>query len=275
MSKLMVSIHKLTSCSGCQLGFLNLGETLLALTEYVDITHFIEGGIYCPDCACDVAFVEGSVTTRDDLERLKLIRDNSRWLVTIGACATSGGVQALRNLTDIYGEVSSVKQKVYASPQFIETLESSEPVANFVKVDFELWGCPVSSQQVTTFVSQLMTFSRYTANPKLVPDKEKLCMACKRSGNVCVLITGQSPCMGPVTRTGCGAICPSFGKACYSCYGPSEQPNCRSLANRLHGIGLLEDEVIDLFAQFHSNSPAFKTEIEHWLIGSEDGGRDE
>lgn len=275
MSRMTVSIHKLTSCSGCQLGFLNMGETLLALTEYIDITHFIEGGIYCPECVTDIAFVEGSVSTKDDLERLKVARENSRILVTIGACATSGGVQALRNLTRIYGDLSDVKEKVYASPQFIETLACSEPVARFVKVDYELWGCPVSAEQVSGFLSQLFTFSQYTENPKLAAQKEKLCMECKRQGNTCVLITRQSPCMGPVTRGGCGAICPSYGKACYSCYGPSEQPNSRAFANRLQGIGFIGTGIIDRFAQFHSNSEEFSQEIEYRLDQEERGERNE
>ncbi|MDG3088534.1 hypothetical protein P7F88_21685 [Vibrio hannami] len=275
MSKLTISIHKFTSCSGCQLGFVNLGEALLTLLDYIEITHFVEGGIYCPDCTTDIAFVEGSITTKEDIERLKLVRDNSQILVTIGACATSGGVQALRNLTQVYGEVSAVKQQVYASPQFIEALGRSEPVAKFVKVDYEIWGCPVSGEQVLGFLSQILTFFRYNRGGNIAPEKEKLCLECKRRGNVCVLITKQSPCLGAVTRTGCGAICPSYGKACYSCYGPSEQPNCRGLANRLQGIGLLEKEIVDRFAQFHSNGSEFNQEIEYWLNQGQEGGQHE
>jgi coenzyme F420-reducing hydrogenase gamma subunit len=256
MSKLTVAIHKLTSCSGCQLAFINQGEGLLALLHHVDIVHFIEGGIYAPDRVCDLAFVEGSVSSPDDLERLKSIRENSKQLVTIGACATSGGVQALRNmLCDSDNRVEFVRQ-VYARPEFVQSLGKSSPVAEFVKVDDELWGCPVSVPQLLEYISQLLLGAR----PR--DDKEKLCMACKRQGNVCTLVTGHDACMGPVTRTGCGALCPAYGKACYSCYGPSEQPNSAGLARRLEGIGYLPAEVAARFAQIHSNAPEFRSEIE-------------
>lgn len=256
MSKLTVSIHKLTSCSGCQLAFVNQGEGLLTLLRYVDIVHFIEGGIYAPDTVCDLAFVEGSVSSPDDLKRLKNIRENSKHLVTIGACATSGGVQALRNLVcDKENQVEFMRQ-VYARPEFVESLEKSSPVAEYVKVDDELWGCPISTRQLLAYVSQLLL----GAAP--LDDKEKLCMACKRQGNVCTLVTEHAACMGPVTRTGCGALCPAYGKACYGCYGPSEQPNSAGLGRRLEGIGYLPAEVAARFAQIHSNVPEFRCEIE-------------
>lgn len=265
MEKVKVAIHKLTSCSGCQLAFLNQGSGLLTLTQYVEICHFIEGGIDNPDMPVDIAFVEGSISTPHDLERLKKVRDNSKLLVTIGACATSGGVQALRSLSGLYKSAAEMKAAVYASPDFIATLDSSEPVSSAVKVDYELWGCPVSTQQMGRFLSQLLLGAEPMA------EKEKLCMQCKRQQIVCVLVTKQAPCLGPVTRTGCGAMCPSYGKACYSCYGPSEQPNCRSLSNRLQGLGMVDKDIAHRFAQFHSHAPVFHKEIEHWA-GNRTGG---
>ena len=262
MSKLTVAIHKLTSCSGCQLAFLNQGEGLLSILERAEILHFIEGGIYNPECPVDIAFVEGSISTPHDLERVKAIRSHSKLVVTIGACATSGGVQALRNFSQLYGKVSSMKSQIYAKPDFIETLDNSEPVASAIKVDYELWGCPVLPEQVNRFLAQLFLGTKAKA------EKEKLCMECKRQQTVCVLVTKQAPCLGPTTRTGCGAMCPAYGKACYSCYGPSEQPNCRSLANRLKGIGLVEWEVVNRFAQIHCHSPEYRKEIEHWAPDS-------
>ena len=156
MSKLTVAIHKLTSCSGCQLAFLNQGEGLLSLLERVEILHFVEGGIYNPECPVDIAFVEGSISTPHDLDRVKAIRSHSKLVVTIGACATSGGVQALRNFSQLYGKASSMKLQVYARPDFIETLDHSEPVASAINVDYELWGCPVSAAQVNRFLAQLL-----------------------------------------------------------------------------------------------------------------------
>ena len=227
-----VAVHKFSSCDGCQLAFLNAGEALLDLAERVDIVHFAEAGPLDFETDVDIAFVEGSISTPHDLERVKAIRSHSKLVVTIGACATSGGVQALRNFSQLYGKASSMKLQVYARPDFIETLDHSEPVASAINVDYELWGCPVSGGQVNRFLAQLLLGTKAKA------EKEKLCMQCKRQQIVCVLVTKQSPCLGPTTRTGCGAMCPAYGKACYSCYGPSEQPNCRSLANRLKGIGV-------------------------------------
>ncbi len=258
MAKVTVAIHKLTSCSGCQLAFLNQGTGLLDILEHVEIKHFIEGGIYNPDCEVDVAFVEGSISTPHDLQRAKSLREKSKLVVTIGACATSGGVQALRNITQLNGGIDTMMAGVYAKADFIATLDNSEPVASVIKVDYELWGCPVSTEQMTKFLSQLLL----GAEPKI--DKEKLCMQCKRQQTVCVLITRQAPCLGPVTRTGCGAMCPSYGKACYNCYGPSEQPNTHGMANRLQGLGFVNSEIANRFALFHSNVPEFRKEILRW-----------
>ncbi len=258
MRKVKVAIHKLTSCSGCQLAFLNQGAGLLTLLEHIEICHFVEGGIDNPEVKVDVAFVEGSISTPHDLARVQNVRTNCRVLVSVGACATSGGLQALRNLSFLYGDAARMKAAVYACPDYIATLDRSEPVHKVVTVDYELWGCPVSPQQVNRFISQLLL----GAEPK--EEKEKLCMQCKRLQNVCVLVTGQSPCLGAVTRTGCGAICPSYGKACYACYGPSEQPNTHSLANRLQGFGLVGRDIVQRFAQFHSHNPVFRKEIARW-----------
>ncbi len=258
MTKLKVAIHKLTSCSGCQLAFINQGAALLELLNHIEILHFIEGGINQPDALVDIAFVEGSISTPHDLERIQAVRENSGLVVTIGACATSGGVQALRNLSALYGEAGAMKAAVYASPDFIATLDHCQSVASAIHVDYELWGCPVSTSQMNHFLSQLLLGSE----PKV--EKEKLCMECKRQQTVCVLVTKHSPCLGPVTRTGCGAMCPSYGKACYNCYGPSEQPNCRGLANRLQGLGWVDLDIAHRFAQCHSDSPQIRREIEHW-----------
>ncbi|XOV78619.1 MAG: hypothetical protein ACFHVJ_17025 [Aestuariibacter sp.] len=252
--KLILAVHKLTSCSGCQLAFINMGPTLLKLMEWASFSHFIEAGLYAPETKVDVAFIEGSVTTDDDLARLQKVREKCRWLITIGACATSGGVQALRNMAD----KDAWKRAVYTNPEFIESLRDSSPVADHVSVDFELWGCPVTEHQVIHLLQQL----RVGVLPK--DDAEKVCMACKREQNVCVMVTQQAPCLGPAVRNGCGALCPSFGKACYGCFGPSEQPNCSSLSNRFSGLGLLPEEIVQRFAAIHSQTPSYREQIRRW-----------
>ncbi|MAZ66084.1 MAG: sulfhydrogenase subunit delta [Kangiellaceae bacterium] len=253
-SKPRIAVHKFASCSGCQLAFINMGEDLITLSELVDIVHFVEAGPLAPEDRVDIAFIEGSVTTPEDVDRLHDIRANSRFLVTVGACATTGGIQALRNNAD----TDAWMQSVYAKPEYIETLATSAAIANHVKVDFELWGCPVDVKQMLAAVRSLL----FGVRP--VDPNEKVCQDCKRKNNVCVLVTQQAACMGPVTRTGCGALCPSFGAPCYSCYGPSENPNTASLGNRFEGFGLAADAVARRFASINNAAPVFSDATKIW-----------
>ena len=254
MSRPTVAVHKFSSCDGCQLAFLNLGEDLLALADLVDIRYFAEAGPMNPDTNIDIAFVEGSVSSADDMHRISTIRANSNYLITIGACATSGGLQALRNMADASAWVADI----YASPEFITTLATATPIKQHVKVDFELWGCPVSSRQVVNVVRSLL----FGVAP--LDEHEKLCLECKRQHVVCVMVARGQPCMGPVTRAGCGALCPSFGRACYACYGPSENPNTDAMANRLHGLGLVRDEVAKRFLFINSGAETFNRAGVKW-----------
>jgi len=210
MSKPKVAIHKFSSCDGCQLAFLNAGETLLTLAAQVDIVHFAEAGMLDEDAKVDIAFIEGSINTHHDEERVRRIRDNSQYLITIGACATAGGVQALRNL---YQE-NGWHQAIYASPEYLDSLETVTPISKHVKVDLQLWGCPVNTQQVVQAVSSLLH------GVKPGGAQESVCAECKRRGNVCVVVAQGKACLGPQTNAGCGALCPAFGRGCYGCYGP-------------------------------------------------------
>ena len=246
-AKPRVAVHKFSSCDGCQLAFLNLGEALLEVAALVDFAHFAEAGPVDPDAAVDIAFVEGSISTPEDAKRIQRVRANARFLVTIGACATAGGIQALRNLHDAREWVAGV----YASPQYVSTLERVTPIAAQVKVDLELWGCPVSGRQVLAALRALLS--------GVVPphDEDKVCMECKRRQTVCVMVTRGIACMGPVTRTGCGAICPAFGRDCYACYGPAENANTPSLSRRLEGLGLTRAAVAARFHFIDNAAPAF------------------
>ena len=246
-AKPRVAVHKFSSCDGCQLAFLNLGEALLEVAALVDFAHFAEAGPVDPDATVDIAFVEGSISTPEDAERIQHVRANARFLVTIGACATAGGIQALRNLHDAKDWVAGV----YASPQYVSTLERVTPIAAQVKVDLELWGCPVSGHQVLAALRALLS--------GVVPpqDEDKVCMECKRRQTVCVMVARGIPCMGPVTRTGCGAICPAFGRDCYACYGPAENVNTPSLSRRLEGLGLTRTAVAARFHFIDNGAPAF------------------
>jgi len=253
-AKPRLSVHKFASCDGCQLAFLNLGEELLALAQLVDIVHFAEAGPVDLDTPVDIAFVEGSVSTPEHLERIGRIRAHSKYLVTIGACATAGGVQALRNLA----RAGDWFAGVYARPDYVASLDTSTPVAAHVKVDLELWGCPVNGRQVLAAVRALL----FGVAP--VEEHDKVCLECKRRHTVCVLVAKGIPCLGPVTRTGCGALCPAFGRDCYGCYGPAENPNAESLGRRFEGLGLLPEAVARRFLFINNAAPAFAAAGKRW-----------
>jgi coenzyme F420-reducing hydrogenase gamma subunit len=248
MAKPSVAVHKFSSCDGCQLAFLNAGEDLLRLAELVDIRHFLEAGLADETAEVDIAFVEGSISTEDELKRIRQVRENSRFVVTLGACATSGGLQALRNLDN---SNEAWKQAIYAQPIFIQTLERADPVSEHIEVDFEIWGCPVNGAQVLAAVRQLL----FGVSP--LDQRDKVCMECKRQHAVCVMVSEGKPCLGPVTRTGCGAVCPRFGRDCYACFGPAENINPDALGHRLAGLGLPPSDIARRFLFINSNAPAF------------------
>jgi coenzyme F420-reducing hydrogenase gamma subunit len=246
-SKPRVAVHKFSSCDGCQLAFLNLGETLLELAERVELVHFAEAGPLDPEAEVDVAFVEGSVSAPEDLERIRQIRAHSRLLIPIGACATSGGIQALRNAADGAQWVA----QIYSHPEAIASLAHSTPISTHVKVDFELWGCPVSGAQVLAVVNALLLGVAPRDNA------DKVCTECKRRNLTCVLVSRGVPCMGPVTRAGCGALCPSLGRDCYGCYGPAENANTDSLTAQFRSLGLDPESIMQRFQSVNNQAPVF------------------
>ena len=243
-----VAVHKFSSCDGCQLALLNLGEDLVALAGLIDIVHFAEAGPIDEDQCVDIALVEGSISTPEDFERIKRIREQSGYLISIGACATSGGVQALRNMADTGLWVDAI----YSNPEYLSLLDSSTAMADQVKVDLELWGCPVNSGQVVRAIRDLLS----GVKPRV--EVQTLCMECKRKGIICTVVTNGEPCMGTVTKAGCGALCPGLGRGCYGCYGPSEQVNAASLADHLSQLGESQQDIQRKFGMINSNAPAFK-----------------
>jgi len=245
--KVKVAVHKFSSCDGCQLAFLNMGEDLLSLFEQVDVVHFAEAGPVNPGETVDISFVEGSLSTPGDIQRIKQIRDNSHYVITIGACATAGGLQALRNIASQGDWV----QSVYATPEYISALDQVMPIHEQIRVDFEVRGCPVNTQQITAVLRALL------AGVTPVSEQDKVCLECKRQHHVCVMVTHGLPCMGPVTRTGCGALCPGVGRDCYGCYGSAENANTASLKNRLRELQLDPGQVSHRFLSFNSADPVF------------------
>jgi sulfhydrogenase subunit delta len=247
-----LAVHKFSSCDGCQLALLNLGEPLLQLPELVDIVHFAEAGPSAPYEKVDISLVEGSVSTPEDIARIQQVRNNSALLVTIGACATSGGLQALANFADR----SAWMGAIYSHPEFFDALSTSDSIAHYVKVDYQLQGCPVNSAQVISALRDLLS----GITPRV--EQHSVCMECKRKGLICTMVSQGEPCMGPVTLAGCGALCPATGRGCYGCYGPAEQVNDASITNRFEQLGLDIPATLRRFRFIANSAPAFKVASE-------------
>jgi coenzyme F420-reducing hydrogenase gamma subunit len=236
-----LAVWKFASCDGCQLSLLDCEDELLALAGEIDIAYFLEAGAARECGPYDLSLVEGSVTTAHDAERIREVRAQSRRLVTIGACATAGGVQALRNFADVHEFTAAV----YASPQYISTLSTSTPISAHVEVDYELHGCPIDKRQLLEVVTAFLHGRR----PQI--PSTSVCTECKRRGNVCVMVAHGTPCLGPVTHAGCGALCPTYNRGCYGCFGPMETPNTASLTRQLRVLGMGDRGVERVFRTFN------------------------
>ena len=245
-----LAVWKFASCDGCQLTLLDCEDELLAVADALDIAYFPEAKRAAIRGHYDLSLVEGSITTPHDEERIREVRRRSRHLVTIGACATSGGIQALRNFADVE-EYAAI---VYARPDYIATLAASTPIADHVKVDFELRGCPIDKRQLVEVISAFLAGRRPVTPPHSV------CIECKLKGNVCVMAAHGTPCLGPVTHAGCGALCPSYDRGCYGCYGPMETPNAVSLSRWLTGLGMDEPALRRVYRTFNANAAPFREE---------------
>jgi len=248
MAKPKLAVYKFASCDGCQLTLLDCEDELLTIAGAVEIAYFLEARTQVIDGPYDIGLVEGSVTTAHDAERIKDIRDQCKYLVTIGACATAGGIQALRN----WANVDDFINTVYAHPEYVKTLETSTPISDHVSVDFELRGCPINKVQLIELLTSLLIGRR----PR-VP-RHSVCVECKRRGTVCVAVAQGIACLGPVTQAGCGAICPAFNRECFGCYGPKEQPNLVSLTGHYATNGSGNQHLMRLTRSFNGYAADFR-----------------
>ncbi len=245
---LRLAVWKFASCDGCQLSLLDCEDDLLAVADRVEIAHFPEatsaesGGPY------DLSLVEGSITTAADRQHIQEIRSISSLLVTIGACATAGGIQALRNFADI----QDFQSIVYPSPEYIETLATSTAIAEHVTVDFELQGCPINKRQLLEVISALLNHRR----PNI--PAHSVCVECKQRGTVCIMVARGVACLGPLTHAGCGAICPAYARGCYGCFGPQETTNTVSLSGRFRQLGASHRDLLRVYRTFNAAAPAFR-----------------
>jgi coenzyme F420-reducing hydrogenase gamma subunit len=256
-----LAVWKFASCDGCQLTLLNCEEELLAVAERVTVAYFPEATRAVVAGPYDISLVEGSITTPADAERIQQVRAVSGQLITIGACATSGGIQALRNFADVR-EFLSV---VYAHPEYIATLGRSTPISAHVTVDFQLRGCPIDKRQLLEVIGALLQGRK----PRI--PTYSVCVECKRRGTVCVAVAEGMACLGPVTQAGCGALCPTYHRGCYGCFGPQDTPNTASLADRLRAHGMSDTDVLRFFRTFNAGAEPFRVQsLEHEPVAPHD-----
>jgi len=245
-----LAVWKFSSCDGCQLSLLDCEDELLVVAEVVEIAFFLEATRAQVAGPYDISLVEGSISTPRDIKRIQKVRRQSKVLITIGACATSGGIQALRNLAD----VDELTAAVYAHPEFISTLATSTPISDHVKVDFELRGCPIDKNQLLEVLNAALNGRK----PEIPAYSQ--CIECKLNGTVCVMVAHGTPCLGPVTQAGCGNVCPGCARGCYGCFGPKEAPNPAALSGRLLELGMDLRQARHFYRSFNTNAGAFRDE---------------
>ncbi len=255
--KARLAVWKFASCDGCQLSILDCEDELLAVADAIEIANFPEASRAVGKGPYDLSLVEGSITTPHDAERIQQVRRVSKTLVTIGACATAGGIQALRNFAD----VEEFTRVVYAHPEYISTLETSTAIAAHVPVDFELRGCPVNKHQLLEVLNAFLNGRK----PNI--PAHSVCVECKQRGNTCVMVADGTPCLGPVTQAGCGAICPAYSRGCYGCFGPMESPNTGSMSRAWEALGVSDAGLMRAYLGFNAGSGPFAE------AGAAHGGR--
>lgn len=243
-----LAVFKFASCDGCQLSLLDCEDELLSVAKAVEIAYFPEASSRMEVGPYDIALVEGSITTPHDAERIRDVRKNAEIVITIGACATAGGIQSLKN----WAHHEDYIRCVYAHPEYISTLATSTPIADHIKVDYELRGCPINRFQLLEIIGALVKGQK----PRL--PSHSVCLDCKRRGTVCVEVAQGIPCLGPITHSGCHAICPSYDRGCYGCFGPAAQPNCESLTNQYLSSGTSASALLPLLRNFNAVAGEFR-----------------
>lgn len=253
MNKPKLAVWKFASCDGCQLSLLDCEDEILQIAELIEIAYFPEATRRVIEGPYDLSLVEGSITTPLDAKRILKIREQSKFLVTIGACATSGGIQALRN----YQNIDDYLAIVYAHPEYIDTLKTSTPISNHIKVDFELQGCPINKVQLMDVIQSFLMHKKPNVSHVSV------CMECKRQGNTCIMVASNTPCLGPITHAGCGALCPSYNRGCYGCYGPKETAQPEALMAWMQTeLKVEKQQMIRLLRNFNAQAEPFATASE-------------
>jgi sulfhydrogenase subunit delta len=235
-----------TGCEGCQLAIVNLEQEILDVVNLVDIVNFREA-ISDRGEDYDVAFIEGSISSPQCVQRINEIRGKAKLVITIGSCSSIGGINSVRNTQSI----DDVRENVYGESRYWYPSIPALPVSAFVKVDASIPGCPMDEDE---FLKVLRAVLLGKAPP--IPGYP-VCVECKRKENVCVYELGQF-CMGPVTRAGCGARCPSYGHYCFGCRGLVPDANANAEKEVLENYGLSVAEVTKKFTLYDNAMEGWK-----------------
>ncbi len=248
-AKPKLAVWKFSSCDGCQLSLLSCEDELLTLVGQVDIAYFLEASRAEVEGPYDLSLVEGSITTEQDAERIHRVR---RRVTSAGddrrvrhRGRDPGAAQLHRRRGFRHGCVPLARVRLNA--------RDSTPISAHVPVDFELQGCPVNKYQLLEVIRAALG-DRRPAIPA-----SSVCQECKLRGNVCVLVAHGTPCLGPVTHAGCGAVCPAFDRGCYGCYGPMESPNTRSLSTWLRKVDMDDVDLVRVYRTFNAGAPDVPT----------------
>ena len=233
-----VAFFDFTSCEGCQLSISEMEERLLDVVGHVEIVNFREVADVRRD-DYDVAFIEGSISRESEIPRIKKIRDNAKVLVALGACASLGGVNAMKNRMPM----EECRRIVYGDAEVGADTIPARPIRAVVPVEYEIPGCPIDKEEFLSFLKALLTGQAWT------PPNAPMCVECRLKENVCVFEKGRF-CLGPITRSGCGAICPSNGDGCEGCRGLLDKPRENAEVEMLKKYGLTLEQALERFTMF-------------------------
>ncbi len=242
MSKPKVAIFDFACCEGCQLQIVNLEEEILDLISLVEPVEWREAMSEQSE-EYDIAFIEGSITRAADEKRIKEIRARAKVLVALGACATIGGVNKIKNRF----EMDEVRECAYGEDGMMPHLDTypTKAVDEVVKVDCHIHGCPIEHEEFA-YIVRCLALGKTPEIPNY-----PVCVECKLKENVCRFEYDEI-CLGPITRAGCGAVCPTGSAWCFGCRGLVDNPNVNAARDVLDKYGKTVDDLklkIGLFNQ--------------------------
>ncbi len=219
--------------------FLSCEEELPGILEHIEIVNFREAMTERSE-DYEIAFVEGSISRKEEIPKLKRIRDTARVVVAFGACSSTGGINALKNRFPM----DELKRLVYGKKSPVDTIPVV-PIDSIIPVDVYIHGCPVPEKELLRVLKDLLL-----GKTPRIPNYP-VCTDCKMAGNICVFEKGMG-CVGPVTRGGCDAICVSYGCVCWGCRGVVDDPNISAHRGTLRKYGLTEEDILRSFSLYGS-----------------------